>query len=92
MRNLAQSIVETIRHPLLILDRRLHVQKANPPFYRIFGVAEADTEGQLLFDLGNRQWDIPRFRRLLEEVLNHDRSFEDFSVEHDFPRLGRRVM
>jgi PAS domain S-box-containing protein len=64
-----QSIVETVREPLAVLDGDLRVQSANRSFYRAFAVAPQETEGQLLYDLGNGQWDIPRLRTLLEEGL-----------------------
>jgi PAS domain S-box-containing protein len=86
------SIVDTIREPLLILDGRLRVQSANRAFYQTFQVAPGETEGRLLYDLGNRQWDIPRLRTLLEEILPQRTSFDDFEVAHDFPDIGRKVM
>ena len=87
-----RGIVDTVREPLVVLDARLRVRGANRSFYRTFGVSPRNTEGQLLYDLGSRQWDIPRLRTLLEEILPHDRAFDDFEVEHDFPDLGRKVM
>ena len=92
MRSLAQSIVETIRHPLIICDEHLRVVSVNPPFYRTFGVTPEETEGRPVYELGNRQWDIPRLRQMLEEVVRSNWAFEDFSVNQDFPGLGRRFM
>ncbi len=92
MHSYAQSIVETVRHPLLVLDRELRVARANTAFYRVFGVREAETEDRLFFELGNGQWNIPRLRVLLEDVILANGSFEDFEVHHDFPHLGRKVM
>ena len=91
MRAFANSIVETVRHPLLLLDGQLRVQSANAAFYRTFSIGKVETVGSLVFDLDRREWDIPRLRTLLQEVLSGG-SFEDFEVKHDFPRLGRRVM
>jgi hypothetical protein len=68
------------------------VQSANRSFYRTFRVLPQETEGQLLYDLGNGQWDIPRLRTLLEEILPQEPSFDDYEVEHDFPDIGRKVM
>ena len=87
-----RSIVKTVREPLVVLDSRLCVQSANPAFYHTFQVSPQDAQGQLLYELGNRQWDIPRLRTLLEEVLSHDTAFNDYEVEHDFPDIGRKVM
>jgi PAS domain S-box-containing protein len=88
----AQSIVETVRHPLLVLDLGLRVRKANAAFRRTFAVAQAETEGRLVRELGGGQWDIPRLREVLEEVARGGRPFEDFEVRHDFPNVGVKVM
>lgn len=88
----AESIVDTVREPLLVLDGKLHIITASRAFYQTFGVSREETEGRFLYDLGNRQWDIPKLRTALEEVLPLEKSFNDFEVVHNFPTLGRRVM
>ncbi|WP_127996185.1 PAS domain-containing sensor histidine kinase [Piscinibacter defluvii] len=88
----ARSIVETVREPLVVLDGQLRVLSANRAFYRSFGVAPPDTEGRLLYELGDGQWNIPRLRTLLEEILPQRSSFDEFEVEHDFPGVGRKAM
>ncbi len=88
----ADSIVDTVREPLLVLTADLRVRKANPSFYRTFKVTPEETVGQLVYDLGNQQWDIPWLRKLLEEVLPKDTAFDDFEVEHVFPVIGRKFM
>lgn len=93
MRGFAQSIVETVRHPLLILDGDLRVRKANASFYRTFQASRAETERHLVYELGGGQWDIPRLRALLEEVARGGgSSFKDVEVRHDFPHVGVKVM
>jgi two-component system CheB/CheR fusion protein len=91
-RDQAQAIIATVREPLVILDADLRVVTANRSFYETFQARREETERQSLFDLGNRQWDIPQLRMLLEEVLPRDSVFEDFEVEHDFAAIGRRTM
>jgi len=86
----ANAIVETVRNPLLILDADLRVERANRAFYSYFQVAPDETAGRLVYELEKGQWDIPALRQALEEVLPKDARFEDFEVEHDFPRIGRR--
>jgi len=88
----AESVTNTVQESLLVLDQNLRAVSANQTFYRTFQVTPAQTEGRLIYELGNRQWDIPALRRLLEEILPQNRSFEDFEVEHDFEHLGRRIM
>jgi two-component system CheB/CheR fusion protein len=91
-RDYAASIVETVREPLLVLDGELRVERANRSFYHTFRVAPAGTVGKSIFELGNRQWDIPRLRILLDEILSKHTTMENFEVEHDFEQLGRRSM
>ena len=88
----ADDIVDTVREPMLVLSADLRVRRANRSFYRTFRVRPEDTEGRLVYDLGNHQWDIPALRRLLEEVLPQNTSFDDFEVAHDFESIGRKVM
>jgi two-component system CheB/CheR fusion protein len=86
------NIVDTVREPMLVLDGALRVRTASRAFYETFGVSKEETEGELIHNLGDGQWDIPALRVLLEDVLRRDKSFRDFEVIHDFPALGRRVM
>jgi two-component system, chemotaxis family, CheB/CheR fusion protein len=88
----AESIVDTVREPLLVMDADLRVKSANQSFYEIFGVLATETVNQALYELGNRQWDIPELRRLLREILPEKKKLEDFRVDHDFPVIGRKVM
>jgi PAS domain S-box-containing protein len=88
----AQNIVDTVREPLLILDATLRVRSANRAFYQTFHVSPAETEGRLIYELGNGQWDIPDLRRLLEDIVPTSSVFNDFELEHTFPVIGRRAM
>lgn len=88
----ADDIVDTVREPILVLSADLTVRKANRAFCRTFRVSPDDTVGQLIYDLGNKQWDIPWLRQLLHEVCTEKRSFDDFEVEHCFPSIGRKFM
>ncbi|MBP7408636.1 MAG: response regulator [Flavobacteriales bacterium] len=86
------SIVATVREPLLVLDADLRVQSASRSFYENFRVTPEGTENRMLYDLGNRQWDIPALRRLLEEILPQENQVNDFSVEHVFEHIGKKTM
>jgi signal transduction histidine kinase/DNA-binding response OmpR family regulator len=92
IQNYAQNIVDTLREPLLILDATLRVQSANLAFYQTFHVAPGETEGRLIYELGNGQWDIPALRTLLDDIVPKSSVFDDFELEHTFPAIGRRVM
>jgi len=89
---LAESIIDTLREPILILGPDLRIIKAGRSFYETFKVTPAETLGQFIFDLGNRQWDIPRLRDLLESILPQKSVFNDYEVKHDFPIIGSRTM
>lgn len=90
--DLFRSVVETVRHPLLVLTSESQVQAANLAFYRTFKVTESETVGRSLYDLGNGQWNIPALRELLEVLLPTQNPFEGFRVDHDFPTIGPKTM
>ncbi|RPJ03786.1 MAG: PAS domain-containing sensor histidine kinase, partial [Deltaproteobacteria bacterium] len=91
-RNYAEAIVETVREPLIVLDKDFHVKSANRSFYDTFQTSPAETEGRLIYELGNNQWDIPELRKVLEEMLPQNTSIQDFEIEHDVPAIGHRTM
>jgi len=92
IQNYAQNIVDTVREPLLILDTTLRVRSANRAFYQTFRVSPTETEGRLIYDLGNGQWDIPALRTLLEDIVPKSSVFNDFELDHTFPVIGSKVM
>ena len=91
-REFADTIVESAREPILVLNAGLQVTAANPAFYRVFDVSREETERRLIYQLGNGQWDIPRLRELLEEIVPRNSRVDDFEMRHDFPHLGPRDM
>jgi PAS domain S-box-containing protein len=91
-REYAESIINTVREPLIALDQDLRVVKVSHSFYEFFKVNPEETMGQLIYDLGNKQWDIPKLRELLETILPQKATFENYEVEHDFSTIGRRTM
>jgi diguanylate cyclase (GGDEF)-like protein/PAS domain S-box-containing protein len=88
----SDAIIATVREPLVVLDSELRVITANRSFYRTFQVNPEETEKRLIYDMGKRQWDIPGLRKLLENILPMNTSFEDFEVDHDFESIGRKTM
>ena len=91
-REYAESIINTVREPLIALDQDLRVVSASRSFYEVFKVKPEETVGQLIYDLGNKQWDIPKLRELLETILPQKTTFDNYEVEHDFATIGRRIM
>ena len=88
----SEAVFATIHEPMLVLDKNLRVKSANKTFYKIFNVNEENTEGILLYDLGNKQWNIPRLRELLEDLLPKNTHFHDFEITHTFPLIGEKTM
>lgn len=91
-RQFAESIVNTVREPLIVLTSDIRVVTANTSFYKTFHFKPDEIAGRRLYDIGDQQWDIPSLRHLLEEILPGNTTFTDFRVEHDFPGIGHRVM
>ena len=91
-REYAENIVETVHEPLIVLDAELRVISASRSFYQRFEVTAEESEGELVYDLGNRQWDIPKLRELLEKILPQSTTFNGYEVEHDFETIGQRTM
>jgi PAS domain S-box-containing protein len=87
-----EAVLATIHEPMLVLDKNIRVKSANKTFYKIFNVKEEETEGMLLYDLGNRQWNIPSLRDLLEDLLLKNTHFHDFEITHTFPLIGEKTM
>jgi PAS domain S-box-containing protein len=88
----AESVINTVREPLISLDQNLRVVTVSRSFYEFFQVKPEETVGQLIYDLGNKQWDIPKLRELLETILPEHTSFDNYEVEHDFATIGKRTM
>jgi two-component system cell cycle sensor histidine kinase PleC len=88
----AESVINTVREPLISLDQDLRVVTVSRSFYEFFKVKPEETVGQLIYDLGNKQWNIPKLRELLETILPQKATFDNYEVEHDFATIGRRIM
>jgi len=88
----AESIVDTVREPLLVLDEKLCVVSANRAFHQVFKTADREVAHRSIYKIGDGQWDIPALRQLLEEILPAKTTFTDFKVAHDFPGLGHKVL
>jgi len=91
-RAIADSVVDAVRGPLLVLDSTLRVVRANRSFYQLFRVEPSETDGRLVYELGSGQWNIPTLRSLLERTLEGERGFDGFEVKFEFPQIGSRQM
>ena len=91
-REYAENIVETMREPLVVLNADLKILTANSSFYNTFKVTPEKTIGNFIYDLGDRQWDIPKLRVLIEDILPNATVFNNYEVDHDFPGIGRKFI
>jgi len=91
-REFSDSVIDAIREPLIALDHDLRVVSVSRSFYEFFKVKPEETVGRLIYNLGNKQWDIPKLRELLEDILPQKTTFDNYEVEHDFTTIGRRIM
>ncbi len=89
---LSHAIIDTVRDPLLVLDENQRITAASRSFYQIFQLDKEDLRGQILFDIGGGQWNIPELRELLETIARDDATIEGYEVDRDFPGIGRRIM
>jgi len=88
----SEAVFSTIHEPMIVLDKNLRVKSANITFYETFNVKKEETEGILLYNLGNKQWNIPRLRELLEDILPKNTHFNHFEITHTFPSIGEKTM
>ncbi|WP_242071933.1 chemotaxis protein CheB [Nostoc sp. FACHB-110] len=88
----AEAVVETMPEPLVVLNADLQVIKSNRAFYRMFQVTPAQTEQQVIFELGNGHWNIPQVQSILEEILTHNTQIEGFEVCCDFEKIGQKTI
>lgn len=91
-RQYTEAIVDTIREPLLIIDRELRIKRASKSFYTRFNLNEADVENNLLYEIGDKEWDIPQLRRLLEHILPDKKIITDYKIEQEFARVGKQLI
>ena len=91
-REYAEAIVETVRHPMVVLDADLRLKTANKAFCQTFRLTPGEFTGQSIFQIKNSQWNLRELCTLLTDLLDCDRAFEDFAVTSDFPDVGKLTM
>ncbi len=90
--NFSEAVSETMHEPMLILDTRLRIKSANTAFYKKFHIQKAVTEGRLLYELGDHQWNIPSLRKQLENIIQKNGHLYDYEISHEFPEIGKKIM
>jgi two-component system CheB/CheR fusion protein len=92
MRNYSESIVKTIREPLIIIDKDFIIKTANPAFYKYFKTTEAKTQGHVFFEIGNCQWDIPEFKEQINKLLSNKETIKDFRIDTICVENSKKIM
>ncbi len=87
-----EGIISTVHEPVLILDKNIRIISANKSFCKVFHVIEDEIIGIILYKLGTSQWNLPRLRELLEEIVQKNNRFHDFEVEQTFPIIGQKTL
>lgn len=88
----SEALFATIHEPMIVLDKNLRIKSANKTFYKVFNEKEEETEGMLLYDLGNKEWNIARLRELLEDILSRNTHFNDFEINYTLPSKEEKIM
>jgi len=88
----AEAIVATIGESLIVLDKERLVKTANLAYYKKFRTSEAETEGKSFYLLGNRQWDTPALRSILDHSPLVDGQLADVEVRYRFEDAGERIL
>lgn len=88
----AEAIIETVRDPLVVLDKKLNVKTVNKAFIDFFQVTQEETIGRHIYELNGGEWDIPELKKLLEDILPRNSYFNDYEVRHNFDKLGPKIM
>jgi two-component system CheB/CheR fusion protein len=91
-REYADNIIDTVRESLIILDKELRVVSANRSFYKMFRTVRENTVGQFIYDLDDKKWELPELRKLLEEIIPKQNAFEDYVMEYNFTREGKKAL
>jgi len=87
-RDFSQAVVETVPHPLVVLDADQRVMIANRSFYETFGLDRRQTDGGLLHDLLRGKWDRSKLAQSLKRALLRNKPFKNLEIEGDFRGIG----
>jgi PAS domain S-box-containing protein len=92
LREFAENLINAVHEPMLALDKNFIVIKASQSFYEFFRINSAETIGNHIFNLKNKQWDIPGLREFLEIILSGKSKFDNYEIELDYADIGRHIM
>jgi two-component system CheB/CheR fusion protein len=88
----ADSVIDTVHQPLVVVDERLRVVTSNSSFCRIIGAKPDELVGRGLTAVGSGRLDVPAMNSFLDRARTETDPIEDHEIEIDLPPLGRRVL
>ena len=86
------DIVETVRNPLIVLNNQLKIIRVNKAFFEFFIITPNEVYEKYIFDIGNKQWDIPKLRNLLGNITDNHTFIKDYEVEQNFEKIGKKIL
>lgn len=92
MRNFYESVIKTIREPIMIIDKNYRVKSANPSFYKYFKTTEEQTEGLSIFEIGNNDWNFPEFKDSVLKKIGQNETVENLKLQFNFETGGKKIM
>lgn len=92
MRNFYESIVNTVREPLIIIDQTFKVHSANPAFYSFFRTDEEHTEGFSILEIGNAQWNIPEIKESVLKKISRNETVENVKLNFKFSDGRKKII
>jgi len=88
----SESIVDTVREPLLVVDKAMRVERANRSFYELFQTTPEKITRQPFFELDGGVWNDPELKKRLESVFADNQPFDGFELTLQFPDASPRTM
>ena len=91
-RSYSDSIIDTIRQPLVVLDQELYVISASRSFYSTFSVEPEQTVGRQLDAVDDGRLDIAALRGFLDRLRLGAGVIEDREIDVELPSRGMRSL
>ena len=92
MRNFYESIVKTIKEPLIIIDKNFVVHSTNPAFYNYFRTNQEDTEGFSIFEIGNSSWNTAEFKEVVLKKISRNETVENAKIQFSLQPDRKKTM
>ncbi len=91
-RAFAESVVESIQTPLVVLRSDLRLRMANRAFCESYGLQSAEIENRFIYEIAGGRWNLPKLHAALEKLASSQKPVEGFEIEQEFPRSGKRTL